>query len=207
MFITIPEEKFLEMVLKTWIMLFKTDDDFEDIKVIPAYPDDTSKLALPTLVVQQVSNGQWALARNNGYYVAVSGSDSTKINERRGYRYQTSYQFDLLTRTVKDQLQYEGKIMKKLRRSADIASSDGYNRVQIPVNDYTDYPTVVATDLRIEYNYWKDVSAVRVADTTDYQIHQKSITVDFWIDYMKDQEYDRIMILATSGIIMSGWQN
>ena len=188
------------MIAKTFIKHFSDDSDFATMNVLAAFPDDTERMSFPSLVVSRVGVDSWSLSRIGGYYGVVSGLQTTSIGELKGYCYKANYQFDLLTRSIKDQADWEAKIQRKLRRSTDIHSANALGITEIPVTDYTNYPdSVVQTDVKIKFRSFKDLEAIRVPNPWDAQLHQTSFSLNIWCDVISGQEASRVESVAVSG--------
>ena len=62
-FVSIPEERFMEDVLKTWIEYFKTEPQLAGLNVTPKQPDETTTFSYPSMVVTRIAQETFALAR------------------------------------------------------------------------------------------------------------------------------------------------
>lgn len=62
-FLSVPEDRFLTDVLKTWLVLFTSDVEFNEVNVTPKQPDVDSEFQVPSLVLKRVSEEDWALTR------------------------------------------------------------------------------------------------------------------------------------------------
>jgi len=199
-FVGLPEEKVSEMVAKTLILHFAEDTEFSTVSVMAAFPDDTTKLTFPSLVISRVGADNWSLSRIGGFYGVISGSETHSIGELKGYCYKATYQLDILTRSIKDQVDWEAKIHRKLRRSSDIHSPRSVGITEIPISDYTNYPEeVVVTDLKIKFRSYKDLESTRVPNPWDQQLHQTAFSLNIWCDVISGQEAPRIQRVAVSG--------
>ena len=177
-------------------MFFRAASGMDNVQVLPAYPDDTRKMRFPCLVMAQVGEARWLLGKCDGYYGVISGENSSTLQEIRGYRYKATYQFDLYTRTIKDQTKYEALIAAHLRRGGVSQPYSSVGISEIPINDYSEYPTVTATQLRMRFRAYGDVESTRVDNPFDQQLHQTSIRVSFWSDVVTNVEKDRILTVS-----------
>ena len=194
-FKTVSVDQVIEMMDRTWVMYFRSASGMGDVQVLPAYPDDTRKMRFPCLVMSQVGEARWTLGKCDGYYGVISGETSSTLHEIRGYRYKAMYQFDLYTRTIKDQTKYEALIATHLRKGGVARPYSSVGISEIPINDYSEYPTVTATELRMRFRAYEDVDSSRIPKAFDQQLHQTSLRVSFWSDIVKNNEEDRVLTI------------
>jgi len=72
-------------------------------------------------------------------------------------------------------------------------------RTVIPLLDFEDSTSEVGspTDLAIRFKPYKDVECVEIP-AFDTELHQYSITVAFWIHYLKEYEFPKISTIDTN---------
>lgn len=62
-FVSVPEERFILDVYKTWLAFFATDSSFSHVSVTPTMPDFDVRAKFPALVLKRVSEENWSLDR------------------------------------------------------------------------------------------------------------------------------------------------
>jgi len=211
--VTLPEERIIEDVMKSWLVFLQAIPEFAGVNILPAFPDDTEKMQFPSLVMHRVGEDIWDYgARNSGYYGTIQASgilNDTSLHVVKGVQYRAMYQFDLFTLTIKDQAKYESILAKNFRRSSDFFAENAYLEKIIPVYNFTANPPT-PTDLKIRFKPSRDFSSTRIVKVFEKaQVHQTSFSVNFWMDYIVSKEYPRILttdIEADLTIIPSGIQ-
>ena len=203
-FVSVPEERFLINVTKTWLKFFSADVNFSDVNILPVNANIDNDFQLPSLVLRWVSDEKWTLSRLSGLHsTKIEGQTEVKL---RGYTYMTMYQFDLYTKTISDQNRLSSLIYSKLKSptGADVFSAYGVKElIEIPLLDFaspTD-STGTETDLKIKFRYRKDVSWATIP-AFDQEVHQHSISVEFWVDYLQENTNPIIAKIATNIILL-----
>lgn len=196
-FLSVPDDTFVEMLMKSWITYWKLASGMQAVNVLPAYPDDTEKMVTPSLVMTRVGKDKFTLGRVDGYYGVLSGQSSNTLSELRGYRYEGVYQFDLYARTIQEQAKYESLMMVALRRKA-VSAFDAIGVSEIPVYDFSIVSSGVLTNVLMKFRLFEDVDTVRVPVPFDKQLHQTSVRVQFWCDALKELPVSRIQKITVS---------
>lgn len=194
MFVTVPQDAFLLDVVKT--LLVKIKEAVPTANVLPKHPDINEQLKLPVVVLTRVSEETMVLARNSGFYGEQAVSwDTTKLERLEGYRYASTYQLDIISRSNSEMLTLVWQLQSKLLEpEGETFFAEWYPMQwqEIPVKHFASATsTWTATDLRIRYKY-KDISWTQV-DGFDDEILQYSMTIPVWCDYMKWRNVDKII--------------
>lgn len=197
-FISVPEERFITDLMKTWLQYFSKDPDFSKVHITPRQPDVDKDFSLPSLCIRLIGSGNWNTTRLSGYhgYRPTSLTDTT-IGRLMGYTYFASYQLDMLAKWRWELDNYVAIINKKLKAFdwSDVFADKGWAvQTVIPLLDFDSPQSSIGwpTDLRIRFRFWRDVDQVDMP-AFDTELHQYSITVSFWIDYLKEYELPKIM--------------
>lgn len=187
-FTSVPEERFLTDVLKTWLTLFSENSNFSGVNITPNYPDKDTAFELPCIVVNRVGSARWVAQRLSGYYGVTSTASPGMVGEMKGLTYSAMYQLDVLSSSILQQQSIVSKINSILK-----GDSDGVNTTILPLKDFSDETSAVGTetDLKIKFRFWRDVMGSEVS-TFDPTLHQYSISIDFWIDYITENEVPAI---------------
>lgn len=198
-FVTVPEDRFLTDILKTWITFFSSDVGFAQIPVRPDHPDVDTAFQLSCLVVKRVPPENWSLARLSGHHGSFPNADDAEVSVLKGYTYDAQYQFDVLAKSIAECNRVRGLVLQKLKNPAggDVFANDDASVLGIiPVKDFSSptSPTGTATNLRIMYRF-KDVSEAMVG-AFDPQLHQYSVVVPFWVHYLKEYELPKIQTIT-----------
>lgn len=196
-FVSVPEARFLLDVQKTWMTLFKNDAAFSGLHLRTKHPDNDVDFVYPLLVLKRVGDEKWSLNRLSGHFsekFVPAGEDvdeePSEVRYLKGYTYTAMYQFDLFTRTINDQLHWKSLIDQKLLHGSvggNAFASVSPGLIAIPLRDFDSpqEPTGDVTDLRINYRPDADVSG-QVLDAFDPDLHQYAISVNFWVNYLKE---------------------
>lgn len=194
-FTSVPEERFLNDVLKTWIMYFKDDTNFSTLKLMPRNPDKDEGFDVPCLVVKRVSDQDWALTRMSGYHGRIEADDPDEVGRLQGYTYMTTMQLDLYTTSINEQNSWSSLINQKIKSGLghDVFANGGPTQTVIPLKDYATPTSAIgtATDLNIRFRFWRDINTVEIP-TFDPNLYQTAFSIEFWVDYL--MEYNVPMI-------------
>lgn len=203
-FVSVPEERIITDLQKTWLTLFSDDADFSEINIIPEGHDQDENFKLPSLVLKRVGAENFSLVRLQGFY-GEHLIDNKNIGQLYGYRIEATYQFDILTTSVTDQSKYVGLVRKKLQYPDGESTFCGNSPISkvllVTIKDWQSPTACIDTDLRIMYQYHEDVKAAQVK-TFDPQLHQYSISVNFKVDYMKEYEVPSIQKIEVSSKLL-----
>lgn len=201
-FISVPEERFKTDVLKTRIAFLKNDEELSGVTVLSRRPDIDIWLKLPNIVIYRVWKETWELARLSGYHGDSRRSPVDEPNQMwqlKGYTMTAMWQFDVMTKTVWEMNRISSVIERKLKSTnkVDLFAIDWFGLPQmtvIPLLDFED-PTSEEgspTDLAIRFQPFRDTECVEIP-AFDTELHQYSITVNFWIHYLKEYEFPKIL--------------
>jgi len=197
MFKTVPEERFKNDVLKTWIAYFKNDPALSWVSVTSRRPDVDTTLKLPNILITRIWSESRDLMRLSWFhwYQPAEIPDAT-IWRLMWYTMNATYQIDIITKTIGDMNKYVWIVERKLKSST---SSDVFAdlwwpvQTVIPVLDFvtpTD-PEWEVTDLKIRFRYHRNVDCIENT-AFDAELHQYTITVDFRVHYLKEYELPKI---------------
>lgn len=196
-FTSVPETRLTTDIMKTWLVWFSSEADFSDVNVVPEGRDVDESFRLPSLVLRRVSPEDLALTRVAGYHGEYSPDDNSKVGRLEGFTYMCSFQFDVLASSILEVNRIASLVLQKLKHgslSDDVfASVEAARQTVIPLLDFASPTTSTgtATDLNIRFRAWRDVNSVKVP-TFDPELHQISISVEFWVDYLKPRDVDKI---------------
>jgi hypothetical protein len=149
------------------------------------------------VVLKWVSDSKWILSRLSGYYW-VSDKNSTDDTESRlyWYCYQSMVQFDVYSTTHTELNSIVSFIMWRLKMEEP--EGRPLQIWKIPLLDFSDITSEwTETDLAINYKFWTDVSSHEIS-TFDPELLQVSISVNFWVDYLKEKTYPKISNINTN---------
>lgn len=201
-FVSTPRARFETDLMKTWVEFFKSDSAFSNLSIRTKHPNIDKDLVLPILVLTPVASEDWTLDRLAGYFgVLPKTGDATQQVRLEGFTFKTMYQFDLLTYTRGDQLAWKALIDEKLLHGSiggNAFASDAPGHMIIPLLDFVSPTsgTGTATDLVIQYRA-DNVSGQEVP-TFDPELHQFSISVAFWVNYIQTTDESKIGELDTA---------
>lgn len=195
-FTTVPRLRFETDIFKTWLKFFKSDPNFERLSIRSKHPNIDKDLVLPILVLKPVSSEDWSLDRLSGYFGALDKiGDATRQVRLEGFSFKTMYQFDLLTYNRGDQLAWKSLIDEKLLYGSiggNAFASNAPGHMIIPVLDFPspEDETGAATDLFIQFRT-ENISGQEV-ETFDPELHQFSISVMFWVNFIQGRDERKI---------------
>jgi len=197
-FATVPEERILTAIRKTWLYYFKNDPAFAGFHIVPYMPDIDTNFKLPALTMKVIKEDR-DLTSLSGFHWNQEVSDTHSLWRLCGFTYVASYQFDLLTKQIWEMNKYVQIINQKLKAydSSDVfASRGGPVQTVMPVLDFVSPTSAVptVTDLKIRFRFRRDVEWIEVP-AFDTELHQYSFTVSFWCHYLKEYEVPRIEII------------
>lgn len=196
-FVSVPDERFMTDILKTWISYFKDDSAFTWLRITTKAPDETEKFTFPSLCIIRIGEEWFSLART-GWYYKSDIKTATTVWTLRWYRVATMYQLSLYAKTHTELLKRTMLINKKLQSSTmadQLATFNMPKQTVIPVLDYASPTVPTQTDLKIRFHYPRDIDW-REVPSMDEEVQHYAITVRFWVDYLK--EYDSHRILSTA---------
>jgi len=204
-FVSVPEERIIIDLQKTWLSLFAEDNAFADMNILPEGKDKDEEFKIPSLVLKRVGAENFSLDRLQGYYNEHLIDDDRKVSQLYGYRITANYQFDILTRSLTDEAKYVGLVRKKLQFpngvNPNCEATPLPKVLLIPIKDWESPTSFIETDLRIMYQYHVDIQAAKVS-TFDPGLHQYSISVNFKVDYMKEHVVPSIRKIELSSKII-----
>jgi hypothetical protein len=206
-FITVPEERFKTDVLKTRISFLKNDEELSGVTVLSRRPDVDIWLKLPNIVISRVWKEDWELARLSGYHwesKRVATDSPEEVWQLKGYTMTAMRQFDIMTKTIWEMNKIASIVERKLKSNdkSDIFANDWAGLPQttvIPILDFADATSGEGspTDLAIRFRPQRDVECVEIP-AFDSELHQYAITISFWVHYLKEYEFPKIISIQTN---------
>lgn len=206
-FTTVPENRFVTDVMKTWLTFLRNIPELAGVAILPRQPDVDIDFALPTIALLRVDTENWEVTRNGWFHGWQPFDDNVltnptyRIAKLMWYTYKTTYQLDIYAKSLNEKNELASVINRYLKNVdwTDVFLSKGCaSQTVLPLVDFaTPQDTVgTATDLRIRFRYWRDVENVD-KPWFDKEVHQYSIAINFWVDYLKEYEFPSIQDIVT----------
>ena len=203
-FISVPEERFKTDLLKTRIGFFKNDPELAGVSVLSRLPDIDTWLKLPNIVIARVGKEKWGLSRLSWYHWDSKRSTLDSPNEvwqLKGYTLNAMRQINIMTKTIWEMDRISAIVERKLKQPEILANDwAGIQKwTVIPLLDFEKSTSEEGspTDLEIRFRPWDDIEGLEI-QAFDKELHQYAITVNFWINYLKEYNYPQIHEIDTT---------
>lgn len=185
-FVSVQQENLYNDIIKTWITHIKNTWDFTGVTFRVDTPDTDIALNLPTIVLKQVSNGEWDLNRVLWNFWEKN-SDDDFVRTLYWYTYSTMFQFDIVTTTISENNILQWKLLNTIKPATDFFDT------LIPLRHFnTPNDTIwTETDLKIQFTFYKDIHSANIP-SFDPNLHQHSLSIKFKVDYLSEVEVARI---------------
>lgn len=206
-FISVPEERFVTDVMKTWLTFLKDVPEFANVNILPRQPDVDVDFKYPAICMLRVEPEDWQVTRNWWFHWRQPFDDDPVTNptfriwKLLGYTYMTTYQFDIYSESIWQQNEIVSVLNRYLKNAdwTDVFLTRWCaTQTVLTLKDFPNPTSATGTDtdLRIRFRYWRDVENIDKS-TFDKEIHQYSVTVTFWVDYLKEYVFPSIQDIDT----------